>query len=706
MSIELAYPCGHTITVEEIDPRFIFGAQEAKLVADIVLHCRQCWRDEGRMTWKEAGDYFAYVEKPKGVFSMLIYVPLDMIDDNPWQARQEYGDLVDLAERIATARASYPDGLGLMQIPRGRILFQNAANPQPTILNMAKVLTLTDKNRTLMPHTSIRVQLAFGHRRLRAFRHLHEQGEIGYERGVFPLYVGELSDQQMLDAVWAENQQRKDISAVEEAELLARKLEQSGGSQRDVADAWGLARPTVANKLRLLQLPPDVQQANRDGRLAERSCQALLDVQRVQTAVNGSDWASFRKGLYNVMPAAPDKFIATVLEKPDKFTSEDIRSYVQSALQYMGEHIPTVIANHHIRDEQVRQATCKSCPLRMNQHCMDKPCLALKKEAFIADMLAAAAAEWGAPISDTAADFTAFRHQYDDRVQLEKAWRHGIAAAYVVGWQEEGSGLRPYIPDDHTSWIGRSDQFDHDGRAGIVIGVRGGYLSAENLADLAALETQNPDVQAEDIASRALRDAWGKEATLIRQRMEKKAKALLADALYLDIANDERLQALVLPPHTPEMDEHEKFINTLTKFLWEKGAGFSGAYYEWERIAAAETMIARAMLNPALVQPAAATERLRYRAVPLLDYWYTRRTYCATETRERMQTALERLLSTWPTENGDDDLAELHQELVRALRDMKRKGAGDALWQESDDIDVTADEPLTEVAELAEVGVL
>ena len=124
----------------------------------------------------------------------------------------------------------------------------------------------------------------------------------------------------------------------------------------------------------------------------------------------------------------------------------------------------------------------------------------------IGKAIALAAAEWGAPISDTAADFTTFRHQYDDRVQLEKAWRHGIAAAYVVGWQEEGSGLRPYIPDDHTSWIGRSDQFDHDGRAGIVIGVRGGYLSAENLAELAALETQNPDVQAEDIASRALRE--------------------------------------------------------------------------------------------------------------------------------------------------------------------------------------------------------
>jgi hypothetical protein len=53
---------------------------------------------------------------------MLIYVPLNHIDDNPYQRRAEYGDIEELAERIHAAKASYPDTLGLMQVPRGRVV--------------------------------------------------------------------------------------------------------------------------------------------------------------------------------------------------------------------------------------------------------------------------------------------------------------------------------------------------------------------------------------------------------------------------------------------------------------------------------------------------------------------------------------------------------------------------------------------------------
>lgn len=53
---------------------------------------------------------------------MQIYVPISQIDDNPYQARQEYGDVPELAGRIAAALDSYPDSYGLMQIPRGRLV--------------------------------------------------------------------------------------------------------------------------------------------------------------------------------------------------------------------------------------------------------------------------------------------------------------------------------------------------------------------------------------------------------------------------------------------------------------------------------------------------------------------------------------------------------------------------------------------------------
>lgn len=58
---------------------------------------------------------------------------------------------------------------------------------------------------------------------------------------------------------------------------MARKLElarQRGGGVQTVATDWGLDRSTVANELRLLKLPPKVQQAVRDGRVSERQAMA------------------------------------------------------------------------------------------------------------------------------------------------------------------------------------------------------------------------------------------------------------------------------------------------------------------------------------------------------------------------------------------------------------------------------------------------
>lgn len=68
---------------------------------------------------------------------MLIYVPINQIDDNPFQARQEYGDIADLAARIAAAAGSYPDTFGLMQVPRGRLLFRTAAEER--VLNTEQI---------------------------------------------------------------------------------------------------------------------------------------------------------------------------------------------------------------------------------------------------------------------------------------------------------------------------------------------------------------------------------------------------------------------------------------------------------------------------------------------------------------------------------------------------------------------------------------
>lgn len=598
---------------------------------------------------------------------MMIYVPIAQIDDNPFQCRHDYGDIEDLAGRIAAARDSFPPH-GLMQIPRGRLL----RGDRP--LTAAELETLgyppNDKKRSWYG-PDVRLQLAFGHRRLRAFAHLCTSNAPGYENGRFPVHVDALSDQQMLDAVWAENQQRKDISAIDEAELLARKLEQvqtSGGSQRDVAEAWGLARPTVSNKLRLLNLSPAVQQANRDGRLSERICGELLRVEEIAQATAHLNWPEI--GSQWNRPPAPAEYIDRVLGHDGVVTSNDVRQYVEQALGYAGNSLPRPIAEHAVVAKEARQPTCKGCPARINNTCLDAACLEIKESIFVEDTVRQAATELAIDPSFEEADFIQVKHDSNLRRALQTVWAQRDRYAhvgFVLGWQRDGSGVRPFA---EAGYLYSGDRFDNDGRAGIVVGVRGGELPPDVISELAAAAASAADAAAvvEDIASKGQRDAWERDARKIADATERRARELLADALYTDIANSERLAALIIPADADMPDEHEKFVKLLTRFLWDKSTSLRTAYSRLETVETVEALLRRAHISAGALFPdeddaAYATRR----ATLLLDYWYSKRMYSSAEQRQRAQAGIDALLAAATSLD-----AALRDELERALRDIQR----------------------------------
>ena len=73
-----------------------------------------------------------------------------------------------------------------------------------------------------------------------------------------------------------ENLQRKDLDFLEEAEGLSRLISMFGLSQEEAARRIGKSQSAVANKLRLLKLPPDVLESLRENGLTERHGRALL----------------------------------------------------------------------------------------------------------------------------------------------------------------------------------------------------------------------------------------------------------------------------------------------------------------------------------------------------------------------------------------------------------------------------------------------
>lgn len=117
-------------------------------------------------------------------------------------------------------------------------------------------------------------QLVSGERRLRATRMagLHE----------IPAYILEADKQGMLEMALIENIQRQDLNAIEVAISYKRLIDEAQVKPEEVGERVGKERSTVANYLRLLKLPPEIQLGIRDAKIGMGHARALINVDKVE----------------------------------------------------------------------------------------------------------------------------------------------------------------------------------------------------------------------------------------------------------------------------------------------------------------------------------------------------------------------------------------------------------------------------------------
>ncbi len=113
-------------------------------------------------------------------------------------------------------------------------------------------------------------QLVAGERRWRAAK------VAGLEK--IPVLVREVDDKRMLELALVENLQRRDLNPIEKARAFKQLMQLNGWTQEQLADAVGLGRPTVANFMRLLDLPAEIQEAVSRGTITMGHARALLAV--------------------------------------------------------------------------------------------------------------------------------------------------------------------------------------------------------------------------------------------------------------------------------------------------------------------------------------------------------------------------------------------------------------------------------------------
>ncbi|MDT8857615.1 ParB/RepB/Spo0J family partition protein [Paracoccaceae bacterium Fryx2] len=122
-----------------------------------------------------------------------------------------------------------------------------------------------------------RFEIVAGERRWRAAQlaQLHE----------LPVLVRDFDDTEVLEVAIIENIQRADLNPIEEAMGFRQLMDRFGHTQEKLAEALSRSRPHIANLLRLLNLPEDVQAYLRDGKLTAGHARALI------TTPNASDLA-------------------------------------------------------------------------------------------------------------------------------------------------------------------------------------------------------------------------------------------------------------------------------------------------------------------------------------------------------------------------------------------------------------------------------
>lgn len=300
-------------------------------------------------------------------------VNVNEIIANPFQSRMEYGDVRELAEQIANNYDHTPETCGLLQVPRGRDCGDGM------------------------------IQLLFGHRRHAAFCWLAER-DTRFAK--MPVDVMPATDEMMVDAVWAENRQRRDLSAVEEGELLRRAVEMFG-NQREIAGRWKLDRSTVANKIRLLKLPEYVQLSNRQGQLSERQCMALLAVAELaEKSFNISYGKNTSPNTFYPEAISPQNFMQWAANHPADATSNMIRKYVQEVIERVGVELLGDVPNTVFeKSPSIFSETCRGCVHRINERCFRPVCGKAKHRAFAMRMLEVTSRETGIPRANSDCDF-------------------------------------------------------------------------------------------------------------------------------------------------------------------------------------------------------------------------------------------------------------------------------------------------------------
>jgi ParB-like chromosome segregation protein Spo0J len=312
-------------------------------------------------------------------------IALTQIDPNPYQPREKTDP--EHIQKLAASIASS----GLLQIPSGR-------------------------------RAGDRVQLAFGHSRFAAFQLLWQiqsalmdhqpmpfefaedtplatavsQADKCLNAGVrfdtMPLAIHAMDDDEMFRAAVRENMDRKDLSALETAKAMIRYRDEFHKSSAQIGALFGMSESAVRNKMRLLQLPTELQDTlGRVSELVLREILTLLDLPQALRDAGERNWNLEIKPSAILRDAAAGE------------TAELLHRRIDALISSYGAKMNGDWKLDHVFPESPSiLGLCKGCRYLLKRDkqsiCLNRSCHEAKAAAARHEYLAAASQACGIPV--------------------------------------------------------------------------------------------------------------------------------------------------------------------------------------------------------------------------------------------------------------------------------------------------------------------
>ena len=184
-----------------------------------------------------------------------------------------------------------------------------------------------------------KLELIAGERRFRASR------ELGLKE--VPVIVREASDKDVLEMALIENLQREGLNAIEEAQAYSRLAKDFNMRQEDIAQRVGKNRATVANTMRLLELPASIRDMLATSKISTGHAKVLLMLRKHDEQERVAHQV-VSKGL---TVRATEKVIDGILHPPPppkpKPTATEFARAIEAVEQKLIQHLTTNVSIHH-----------------------------------------------------------------------------------------------------------------------------------------------------------------------------------------------------------------------------------------------------------------------------------------------------------------------------------------------------------------------